>query len=396
MRQPETRGAGTRSGRPPPWRDIRVLRVVFQLVVLAIVVLLVLYLADNLTTNQRQRGIRTDFGFLNQPTGFAIADSDFRSSQPIRDALAVGVKNTAAVAFLGIALATILGIIIGVARLSPNWLVRRASSFYVELIRNVPVVVIIVFIFIAVILQLPRLSEASEWFGAVIISNELGFTVPSLQRTGAIGGFAVGVGVTAAAATGVVIWRTRVFDRTGEPHHRVLWALGVVVAGIAASYIATGGPVALSLPTRDGRVVTGGISMPAAFSALLAGLVIYTASHIAEIVRGSIQAVATGQSEASRALGLTEFQRYRFVVLPQAFRIMIPPLANQHLNLTKNSSLAVFVAYPEITRITGIAISQGSPAFQLILILMGIYLAFSIGISLVTNLVNRRLQLATR
>ena len=396
MASPEAASTEVRAGRPPPWRDVRVLRVVFQLVVLAIITLIVLYLGDNLTTNQARQGIRRDFGFLNQPTGFKIADSDFRASQPIRDALGVGAKNTAAVAFMGIALATVLGIIVGVARLSTNWLVRRAASLYVEFIRNVPVVLIIVFIFLAVILRLPRLTEATELFGAVIISNELGFTTPSLERTGAVTGFTAGVAVTMVAATAVVFWRTRVFDRKGEPHHRVLWALGVLVLGIAASYVATGGPVILSLPERDGRVITGGISMPAAFSALLAGLVIYTASHVAEIVRGSIQAVAKGQSEASSALGLNEFQRYRFVILPQAFRIMIPPLANQYLNLTKNSSLAVFIAYPEIARITGITISQGNPAFQLTVIVMGIYLVFSIGISVIANLVNRRLQLVTR
>jgi len=384
-----------RGSRPPLWRDVRVLRLVFQVVVVGAVVGLVLWLYGNLTTNLSRQNIRTDFGYLDQSAGFAIADSDFRSSQPVWRALVVGIKNTAIVAVVGIVLASILGILVGVARLSSNWLVRRAASFYVEAIRNIPVVVIILFIFLAVILKLPRLTEASEWLGASVISNN-GVWFPSLASPQGAGSFPLLVLVALIAAVVVVWWRTSLFDRTGTPHHRVLWGVGVFAGIVAVSYVATGGPVELSLPSREGRVVVGGIKMPPGFTALLAGLVIYTASHIAEIVRGSILAVPKGQTEAGRAVGLTEFQRYRFVVLPQALRIMIPPLANQYLNLTKNSSLAVFVAFPEVTRLTDIIISQGGPAPQGILLLMGIYLVFSFTIAAITNLINRRLQLVTR
>lgn len=368
----------------------------FQLVVVGLIAVAIVYLFNNLTTNMARAGARRDFSYLRRSAGFAIADSDFRSSQPIWKALVVGARNTGIVAGLGIALATFIGVVAGVARLSRNWLVRKAAAFYVESIRNIPVVVIIVFIFIAVILKLPPLADARELFGWFVFSNETGITVPSIARTGPALAFSVGVGLALLAATVVWLWRTRRFDATGVPHHRVLWALGVVVTGIALAYVASGQPVVLSLPRRSGRGFAGGISMPASFTALLAGLVIYTASHIAEITRGAIQAVPRGQTEASNAMGLSEFQRYRYVVLPQALRIMVPPMANQHLNLTKNSSLAVFVAYPEVVRITGIVISQGGPAPQSILILMGIYLVFSLTIAFITNIVNRRLQLATR
>lgn len=392
---PEAAARRARS-RPPLWRDVRVLRFLLQVLVVGIIVVVVLYLFNNLTTNLARTGARRDFSYLRRSAGFAIADSDFRSSQPVWRALVVGIQNTAAVAVIGIVLASILGVTAGVARLSRNWLVRKAAAFYVESIRNIPVVVIIVFIFIAVILKLPQLSNAREFFGWFVLSNETGITVPSLSRTGPALSFGIGLTMTAVAVIVVWVWRTRRFDVAGRPHHRVLWGLGVAAIGIAVAYLASGQPLVMSLPRRAGRGFVGGISMPASFTALLAGLVIYTASHIAEITRGSILAVSRGQSEAAHAIGLSEFQRYRYVVLPQAFRIMVPPVANQYLNLTKNSSLAVFVAYPEVVRITDTIISQGGPAPQGILILMAIYLMFSLTISLITNLVNRRLQLATR
>lgn len=353
------------------------------------------YLANNLSTNLARQGIRTDFDYLSQPAGFAIADTGFRSTDSVADALTVGIRNTAILSLIGIVLALILGMIVGVARLSRNWLMRKAAAVYVESLRNVPVLVIIIFFYIAVVLSLPPIERASEWLGAAVVSNS-GAVLPSLRRTGGSSSFPVLVAIGFVAAATVAWIRTRRFDRTGRPHHRVVWFAGVWFGVIAAAYVALGRPVALSFPSRDGLVVSGGVRMPPEFAAMLIGLVLYTASHIAEIVRGSIQAVQRGQSEAATALGLTDFQRLRFVVLPQAFRIMIPPLANQFLNLTKNSSLSVFVGYADIAGVTGVIISQGNPAPQAIVLLMAIYLTFSLVISLVTNTVNRRLTLRTR
>jgi general L-amino acid transport system permease protein len=189
------------------------------------------------------------------------------------------------------------------------------------------------------------------------------------------------------------MWRTRRFDATGEPHHRALWGLGMLVAVVAVGFLATGRPYGLSLPERGDLGVAHGFRLGPEYSALLFGLVLYTASHIAEIVRGSLLAVARGQAEAADALGLTPFQRLRLVVLPQAFRIMIPPLANQYLNLTKNSSLGIAISVYEVTKVTRVSIAQGSPAPQAIAILMLVYLVISLAIALVTNLVNRRLAL---
>lgn len=378
--------------RPPPWRDVRVLRIALQAVFLVAVLSLVLFLLDNLVFNLRRLGIETGFGFLDQPAGFAIPDSDFRSSQSVQDAILQGAQTTLVVALTGIALATVLGIVVGVARLSPNWLVRRAAALYVESFRNVPVLLIIIFLYLAVFLRLPPIGRAVEWVDVFVLSNR-GLVVPSLAATGSTAAFLGIVLLGLAAAVATWIWRTRRFDATGQPHHRVLWALGVLAAIVALGFLATGRPYALSLPERGDLGVAHGFRLGPEYSALLFGLVLYTASHIAEIVRGSILAVSRGQGEAADALGLSPFQRLRLVVLPQAFRIMIPPLANQYLNLTKNSSLGIAISVYEVTKVTRVSIAQGSPAPQAIAILMLVYLVISLAIAFVTNLVNRRLAL---
>ena len=381
--------------RPPPWRNVRVLRFVFQAVFLFLVALLLLYLWETATDNLRRLGIRTDFRYLRQPAGFAIPDSDFRSSQSLFDAVLVGVQNTAEVALLGIVLASILGVVVGVARLSSNWLVRRAAAAYVEAFRNVPVLIIIIFFWLGIFLRLPPIRDAVEFLDLVVVSNR-GMVVPWFDRVGAAAPFGLVALAGFLLAAGVWIWRTRRFDRTGEPHRRVLWAGGILLAVLAVGFFATGRPWVLETPERGELSTAGGFRLSPEYAALLLGLTMYTASHIAEIVRGSILAVPRGQSEAAHAVGLSGFQRLRHVVLPQAFRISIPPIANQYLNLVKNSSLGVAVSYYEVTKITQVSISQAAPAVQAILVLMGVYLFFSLSIALVTNVINRRLTLKGR
>jgi general L-amino acid transport system permease protein len=380
--------------RTPLWRNVRVLRVAFQAIFLLGVLFFLFLLYENLTTNLRAQGIHTDFGYLQQPAGFAIADADFRPSQSIWDAVKVGAANTIKVSLLGILLATVLGVVVGVARLSTNWLVRRSAAIYVETLRNIPVLVIILFWWLAVLLQLPAIRQAVD-LDVIVISNR-GLVGPGLAQTGALTGFVVVALAGAVAAAGVWIWRTRHFDRTGEPHHRVLWSFSVLALALIVGFFAFGQPVGISLPERGELATTGGFRLSPEYAALLIGLALYTASHIAEIVRGSILAVPRGQGEAANAVGLSEFQRLRFVVLPQAFRISVPPIANQYLNLVKNSSLGVAIAFPEVTRVTRIAIGQQAPAPQSILVLMGVYLFFSLVIALVMNLINRRLTLKGR
>jgi general L-amino acid transport system permease protein len=380
--------------RTPLWRNVRVLRVAFQAAFLLGVLFFLFLLYENLTTNLRVQGIRTDFGYLDQPAGFAIADADFRPSQSIWDAIQVGAMNTIKVSLLGILLATLLGVVVGVARLSTNWLVRRSAAIYVETLRNIPVLVIILFWWLAVLLQLPAIRQAVD-LNVIVISNR-GLVGPGLAQTGSLTGFLLVALVGLAVAVGVAVWRTRVFDRTGQPHHRVLWSGGVLAVALVAGFFVFGRPFEVSLPERGELATTGGFRLSPEYAALLVGLTLYTASHIAEIVRGSILAVPRGQTEAANAVGLSGFRRLRFVVLPQAFRISVPPIANQYLNLVKNSSLGVAIAFPEVTRITRIAIGQQAPAPQSVLVLMGVYLFFSLVIALVMNLINRRLTLKGR
>ncbi|MBK5223940.1 MAG: ABC transporter permease subunit [Acidimicrobiia bacterium] len=382
--------------RPPPWRDVRVLRVLLQLLFALGVVAVVTWLFGNLVTNLDQIGLSTDFDFLDQPAGFQILGSDFRASQTVRDAFVVGITNTISVAGIGIVLATLLGVLVGVLSLSSNWLVRKAATIYVETLRNLPPLIVIVFVFSAVILQLPRIQEASEWFGLVIVSNRtIGLTAPAFEGDSA-GTYALLLGLGVVAAIAVAVWRTRVHRATGAPHRRVLWGGGVLLVVAVVGWFALGGPLVLDRPQIVGVQIEDGWAMNANYAALLIALVIYTATYIAEIVRGSIQAVDHGQTEAADALALSSFQRLRFVVLPQAFRIAVPPLANQYLNLTKNSSLALAIGFFELTQTTLTIIGNGNPAPQSIAILMAGYLVLSLSIALVTNLVNRRLQLVAR
>lgn len=383
-----------RPRRPPVWRNVRVLRVLFQVAVLAVVCTFVLYLYTNLLTNLDRLGIGTGFGFLSQTAGFAISGSDFDPSERLWRAIVVGIKNTALVSLVGIVLATVIGVVVGVARLSTNWLVRRTAAAYVETLRNIPVLVIILFWYLAVVLRLPPIDQAVDW-RFLVLSNR-GLVIVWLQRTGPLAVFLAILATGIIAAAVVAVWRTRRSGRTGEPHHRMLWVGGIILASLVVAYLAGGRPLGLSLPVRGDLGTERGFRLTPEYGAILIGLTVYTSSHIAEIVRGSILAVPRGQGEAANALGLSPFARLRHVVLPQATRIMIPPLANQYLNLTKNSSLGVAIAYPEVTRIVQIAIAQRAPAPQAVLVLMLVYLSFSLAISLVANIVNRRLALKER
>lgn len=381
--------------RPPFWRDIRVLRIAAQIVAVVVVSIVLYILWFNLSNNLRRLGIRTGFEFLDQPIGVRIAGSDLSPGSSVRDALLNGVRNTLALAVVGLPLLTIIGVLVGIGRLSANWLVARASSLFVEIIRNLPPLLLIVFAFQAVVLRLPPARSPITPLGWFVISN-LEIYVPGITSGAKASSFQLTM-LLAVLAGGVLWWwRTRVQERTGQPHHRWLWTLGLIAVVGVISYIALDRPIAISLPVLDGRVITGGFGGLGAFFAVLGALVLYTSSHVAEIVRGSIQAVSKGQTEAANALALSNTQRLRFVVLPQALRIALPPTINQYLNFVKNTSLAIAVGFADVTLIAYQAIGNGQPAPQTIVILMGCYLVFSLVISAVVNLYSRRFRLVTR
>lgn len=401
--------ASTGAERPPFWRNINVLRVVAQVVAVVVVAGTLWWLINNLTTGLDEQGIPFGLGFLDDPAGFTIRDSSFDPSSPIWELILVGIKNTLAAASVGIVLATIIGILVGIARLSNNWIVRKLATLYVETLRNIPPLVIIIFVGSALFVNNTRLNPftaasepnlftfpGSDTNYMILSRTRLGF--PSLQNDGNTGLFWIIMIFALICAVAMWIWRTRVNIETGRPHHRVLYSLGTLLILGAIAFIALGGPLAWSWPavSESGRLIEGGLTTNDAYVALTLALALYTASHIAEIIRGSILAVHKGQSEAANALALSGFQRYRFVILPQAFRIAIPSIINQFLNLTKNTSLAVVVAYPDVTQAIRTAIGNGQPATQMILALMIVYLTFSLFTSLVLNIVNRRFQLEGR
>jgi general L-amino acid transport system permease protein len=388
-------GTSARRVEPPFWRNLRAIRILLQVLAVVVVLGVVIGLGINLHQELARQRLPTSFDFLSRPTGIDIADSSFDPGAPISSALLVGMKNTFLVAIVGIPLLTVLGTLIGVARLSTNWLVAKAATVYVETIRNIPPLLIIIFVFNALILPLPKPSDPATPLNWFMISN-LKIVGPSLATSPGAGALWLIMLVGVAAAVALGFWRTRYSERTGVHHHRILLGFGVLLVCTVVGFFVTGRPLHWSLPVFRDRVTTGGFGGLGAYFALLAALVIYTASHVAEIVRGSILAVPRGQTEAANALALSGFQRLRFVVLPQAYRIALPPIINQYLNFVKNTSLALAIGYAEITRITFQMIGNSNPAPQLIAILMAVYLVFSLTISLIVNILNRRLQLVGR
>ena len=368
------------------------IRGALQVIAVVVVFGVIFFLGNNLRNELIAKNLPTTFEFLDQPTGVTIADSSFDPASPVRAALLVGIKNTFLLVIVGIPLLTILGTLVGVARLSTNWLVAKIAMVYVEVIRNIPPLLIILFVFNAVILQLPPPRDPAtplDWF---VISN-LKIIGPGFAASSGAGALLAIALLAVLAAVIVAIWRTRYSETTGQHSHCVLWGLGVFLSIVVVGYFFTGRPVQMSFPVLDGRLITGGFGGLGAYFAVLLALVLYTASHVAEIVRGSILAVPKGQTEAANAVALSGFQRLRYVILPQAYRIALPPILNQYLNFAKNTSLAIAIGFAEITLITFQAIGNGYPAPQLILLLMGAYLLFSLTMSILVNILNRRLQL---
>ena len=380
----------------PPWRDLRVLRLAAQVVVILLVGLLATFIASNFITATNQRGLGFGFSFLARSAGFDISESPvpYSSADTYAKAFLVGLLNTLFVSLLGIVLATVLGLIVGVARISPNWLVRQIASAYVEVMRNTPLLVQLFIIYFAVFLQLPSVADTLALPGSLYM-NQRGVFVPAPQLTGGVWPWfafvAVGIAVLVAVRT---LARRR--EDAGRRIHGLRLAgwlalLAVIVIGWAIT-----APVAFDLPVRERFNFVGGMSMSPEFTALLVGLVLYTAAFIGEVVRGGIQAVRKGQLEAARALGLPEGDTLRLVVFPQALRIIVPPLTSQDLNLIKNSSLAIAIGYPDLFKVGQTMENQTGQPVPVIILVMGTYLAISLVTSLLMNLYNRRVQVLER
>lgn len=382
----------------PFWRDIRVLKIVWQVITVALVVAVAFWAINNYT----RRGQTFSFSFLSEEANFDLAEGlEFHPSDAYARAFLVGLLNTVKVAVTGIVLASILGLLAGVARLSGNWLVSRIASVYIEVIRNTPLLVQLFFLYFAVILRLPRLSDALVLPGPAFVSNR-GTVIPWPQVTGSFGIWSVFLAATVISLIVMIVLRHSSMKRLGRPSFSALWMLPVlVIPPLLGWLVLPGNPIVIDLPeliTKSGGVlkVEGGVTLSSEFTALLLGLVIYTGAYIAEVVRAGIQAVAPGQTEAARSQGFTRSQILRLIVLPQALRIIIPPLISQYLNLTKNSSLAIAIGFLDIYAVSQTMLNQSGRVVEVFLMIMASYLSISLTISFLMNIVNRRMQIVER
>ena len=385
----------SRHGGTPMWRDPKTRAIIYQILVLGGVVLLGVYLISNTMENLAERSIRTGFGFLEQEAGFGIGESPFvaySAASNYGQAFAVGLLNTIRVAFIGIILATIFGAIIGVARLSKNWLIATLASIYVEVMRNIPLLLQLFFWYGLITGILPTVRNALNVMPGVYLSKSgVRYTVPVEHWIHPWMGLAVVAAIVACVC--YYRWAKRHQARTGQEPYLFLPNLGMLVGFPAVVWLIGGAPADLSVPVMGTFNFEGGMSLTPEFMALLLGLTFYTAGFIAEIVRSGIIAVPWGQTEAASAIGLRRSHVLRLVLLPQALRIIVPPTTSQYLNLTKNSSLAVAIGYPDLVSVGNTTLNQTGQAIECIAIMMGCYLTISLSISLFMNWYNKRIAL---
>jgi general L-amino acid transport system permease protein len=389
--------------RPPPgrrvwsWRSQAFRALVYQTLAVAALALGVFYLAHNTVVNMRARGIQSGFGFLLQPAGFDISESliPYDALDGFWKAFLVGVLNTLRVAVVGIALATTLGTLLGIGRFSRNALVRGLCYAYVELFRNVPVLLQLLMWYLLFTEILPPIAEPIS-LGRLLFLSKGGFAFPvpvwKLGQTLALCGAVVGLG----AGLFYRRWALRQFAATGRVRSLIVTPLAMIVAGAFVGWLAGGAPSRWSVPVPQEFAMEGGAAVTPEFLGVLLGLVLYTSAFIAEVVRSGIQSVARGQTEAALSLGLSAGQTMRLVTLPQALRVIIPPMTSFYLSLTKNSSLAVVIGYPDVVSIANTSLSQTGRAVECIAIIMLVYLTTSLSTAALMNWYNRRSAIKER
>lgn len=376
----------------------RVRGIAFQLLLAIAIIVLLGFMALNAAENLRRANIASGFGFLDQRAGFGISQSliPYSEDSSYARAFLVGLLNTLLVAAIGIVLATILGFLLGIARLSTNYLLRKIATVYIETVRNIPLLLQLLFWYKAVLSVLPSPRAGIELPFSSNLSNR-GLIVP--RPIFEPGSGLVGIAILAAVVGVIVIGRWAKARRmaTGRTFPTLPVCLGVLIGLPLIALLATGVPISFSVPRLAGFNFQGGLHIHPEFLALVLGLVIYTAAFIGEIVRAGILAVSHGQTEAAYSLGLRPGRTLRLIIVPQAMRVIIPPLTSQYLNLTKNSSLAVAVGYPDLVSVfAGTVLNQTGQAVEVILITMLVYLAISLTTSLFMNWFNARMALVER
>lgn len=382
----------------PFWRDERVLRAAAQIVSAIAIIGFLTWVVTNFMVSAEARGLDLTFRFLELPADFPISDSiiPYDPTRSFGYAFLVGLVKTLIVSGIGIVLATILGTIVGLARLSSNWLLSRLALIYIEIHRNIPLLVLLFLWYFPVFNNLPAVSESIVLPGPTYLSARgIYFTSPKFTDSGRAWFIYVLAGIVLAFIAWIVLRRRR--EQTGKATYFGGVSLAILLGLPALGWLLVpGNPLVLNTPYLDGFNYQGGLRFTPEFAALLVGLVTYTAGFIAEVVRSGMQAVERGQGEAARAVGLNYLQVIGLVIMPQALRVIIPPLISQYLNLTKNSSLALLIGYQDLFGVAKITINQAGRVVPIFAMTMATYLAMSLTTSFVLNLYNRRIQFVER
>ena len=389
--------AGRVAGSRDRWYNNPLIRsITIQIVLVVAVVAFVGWIYHNTTTNLHDRGIATGFGFLGQRSGFDISTFlPTTSDSTYGYMLLAGLLDTIVVSLLSIVIATILGLIVGISRLSSNWLIRTIATIYVEFFRNIPPLIVILFWYLAVIAALPNIRDAIQLGPEISLSNR-GFFMPRPVLGPNFHIVLIAFVVSLVAAWLVRWWAYARRMRTGQGFPSGWTGLAIVVVITAGTFVATGDPLSFELPVKTRFNINGGWTISPEFATMFLSLGVYTASFIGEIVRSGIMAVSHGQTEAASAIGLRSGQVLRLVVLPQALRVIIPPLASEYLNITKNTSLALAVGFADLVAVGNNVLNPTGQSIEVVAIWMAFYLGLSIVISLAMNWFNARIALTER
>jgi general L-amino acid transport system permease protein len=379
------------------WYDPRKRSILYQLGVLAMVGLLGYYLVSNTIANLERQAIATGFGFLQKEASFEIGESliSYSAADKYARALLVGVLNTLLVSFIGIILTVILGTFVGIARLSTNWLVSKLAAIYIEVFQDIPILLQLFFWYAFFYEMLPSPRQALSPFTGVFLTNRgLVFAVPEFHPAHTYMALSFLAGCVSVFF--LRRWARKRQAKTGMTFPVFRVSVGILVLLPFITWLEGGAPTTMSVPVLKGFNFQGGLNVSPEFTALLLGLVLYTAAFVAEVVRAGIQSVSKGQREAAMSIGLKQGQVLNLIILPQALRVIIPPLTSQMLNLTKNSSLAVAIGYPDFVSVAGTAINQTGQAIEGVAMIMLVYLFFSLSTSAFMNWYNKKMALVER
>jgi len=379
------------------WNDEKTRAVLYQIITAAFVAFMGWYLISNVQSNMEKQSIASGFGFIQKEAAFELGESliEYSAADTYGRALIVGVLNTLKVSLVGMILTTILGTIVGVCTLSKNWLIAKLGFIYVEIFQNVPVLLQLFFFYALFYEAFPAPRQALNPVTGIYLTNRgIDFAVPAAHPAWGY----VGLAILAACIIIFVVnrWAVKRQEQTGQQFPMVWVGLGLLVGLPLIAWIINGAPTQMNIPELKGFNFVGGKNISPEFSALLIGLVLYTASFIAQIVRAGIQSISHGQTEAAMSIGLRPSFVLKLVIFPQALRVIVPPLTSQLLNLTKNSSLAVAIGYPDFVQVAGTTINQTGQAVEGVALMMLVYLTFSLSTSAFMNWYNKKIAIVER